>query len=163
FREDEQIFGVFSTMKAKKFDYKVYQQEDIEKLRIMARHNPNKDVVYYFTDQTPKDEWYRNIGREAVNIWQQAFKKANLKINIVLKEDKDVPLGDIRYNVLNIVREPIGGPLGFGPSLVDSETGEMVASTMNLGIEPILQRHYDVVRSYLGRTSGNFYDLRMND
>lgn len=160
FFDDWKKFGVFFAEKIRKTDFKIATQEDSEKEIRMARHNPNKDIVYYFTDQTPKDRWYRDMGREAINIWSQAFQKAGLKINIRLDESKDVPLGDIRYNVLHIVNKTIGGNLGFGPSLTDADTGLIVSSSMNLTMEDISERHYRIVRNYLGRKSGKFYNFK---
>lgn len=165
FREDNYVFGTFTTVKSKKLDYKVNLQEDAEKLILMARHNPEKDIVFYFTDQTVKDSdpeygWHRDIGRESINLWNQAFKAAGLKIQVRLDESKDVPLGDIRYNVLNIVRRAGAGLLGFGPSLIDSETGEIVSASMNVGMDNMMEQYYRVVRDYLGRKSGRYYNFR---
>lgn len=160
FKKDFQIFGTFSTQKNKKIDYSVARQADIEALQLMARHNPKKDIVYHFSTQTPKDNWHRNIGREAINIWQQAFKKAGLKIQILLDESKDVELGDIRYNILNIVPNDIGRVLGFGPSLVDSDTGEIISSTMNLLLGTMYNSNFNELRNYLFRKSGVAYDFK---
>lgn len=173
FKADNRIFGAFTTQKYKKIDYKISQNEDVEKLLIMARHNPNKDIVYYFTDRTPCEKlsetcktidpngkWYRDIGRESINLWAQAFAKAGLKITVRLDESKDVALGDIRYNVLNIVKRAGAGLLGFGPSLIDSETGEIVSSSMNTGVDNIIEQYYRVVRNYLGRKSGRTYNFK---
>jgi hypothetical protein len=163
FKDDNRIFGAFTTTKYKKLDYKVAQQADVEKLIIMARHNPSKDIVYYFTDRTPKDQWYRDIGRSSIDLWNQAFQKAGLKIKIRLDESKDVALGDIRYNVLNIVKRAGAGLLGFGPSLIDSETGEIVSASMNTGVDNIVEQYYRVVRNYLGRKSGRYYDFKEDE
>ncbi|MCC6137400.1 MAG: hypothetical protein IT287_02120, partial [Bdellovibrionaceae bacterium] len=163
FKSDNRLFGAFTTQKYKKLDYKISQNEDVEKLLIMARHNPNKDIVYHFTDRTPKEKWYRDIGRESINMWAQAFAKAGLKITIRLDESKDVALGDIRYNVLNIVKRAGAGLLGFGPSLIDSETGEIVSASMNTGVDNIVEQYYRVVRNYLGRKSGRTYNFKSDE
>lgn len=163
FKDDNRIYGTFVTQRYKKFDYKIARQSDIEDLLIMARHNPKKDIVYHFTTNTPKEKWFRDIGRASIDLWNQAFKKAGLKINIRLDESKDVALGDIRYNVLNIVNRAGEGLLGFGPSLIDSESGEIVSASMNTGVDNIIRQMYSVVRDYLGRKSGVFYNFRKDD
>lgn len=161
FVEDNRLFGTFTTVKNKKMDYKMNLKEDVEKNLLMARHNPHKDIVYYFTDQTPKDDWHRNIGREAVNIWNQGFARAGLGIHVVLNESKDIPLGDIRYNAMNIVKRAGAGLLGYGPSLIDSETGEIVSASMNMGMDNMLEQYYRAVRDYMGRKSGRYYNFRI--
>jgi hypothetical protein len=160
FLEDNYLLGTFTTKKSKKLDYKVNLKEDSEKLILMARHNPDKDIVYYFTDQTPKDDWHRNIGREAVNIWNQAFARIGSKQHVIINESKDVALGDIRYNALNIVKRAGAGLLGYGPSLIDSETGEIVSATMNMGMDNMMEQYYRIVRDYMGRKSGKYYDIK---
>ena len=163
FKDDNRIYGAFTTVKAKKPDYKVNLQEDIDALVLMARHNPNKDIVYYFTMGTPKDKWHRDIARESISLWQQAFKKAGLAINIRLDESKDVQLGDIRYNVINIVKRAGSGLLGFGPSLIDSDTGEIVSASMNSGTDGFLEQYFGIVRDYIGRKAGYYYNLKADE
>lgn len=163
FKDDNRVFGAFTTVKAKKLDYKVNLQEDVDALILMARHNPNKDIVYYFTTGTPKDNWHRDIARESISLWQQAFKKAGLSINIRLDESKDVQLGDIRYNVINIVKRAGSGLLGFGPSLIDSDTGEIVSASMNSGTDGFLEQYFGIVRDYIGRKAGYYYNLKADE
>lgn len=160
FKNDNRVFGAFTTVKAKKLDYKINLQDDVDKLILMARHNPNKDIVYHFTTGTPKDKWHRDIARESINLWQQAFKKAGLAINIRLDESKDVLLGDIRYNVINIVKRAGSGLLGFGPSLIDSDTGEIVSASMNSGTDGFIEQYFGLIRDYIGRESGYYYNFK---
>lgn len=163
FKDDNRIYGAFTTIKAKKLDYKVNLQEDVNALILMARHNPNKDILYHFTTGTPKDKWHRDIARESISLWQQAFKKAGLAINIRLDESKDVQLGDIRYNVINIVKRAGSGLLGFGPSLIDSDTGEIVSASMNSGTDGFLEQYFGIVRDYIGRKAGIYYNLKADE
>ncbi len=163
FKDDNRVYGAFTTVRAKKFDYKVALQEDVDALVLMARHNPNRDIVYYFTMGTPKDKWHRDIARESISLWQQAFKKAGLTINIRLDESKDVQLGDIRYNVINIVKRAGSGLLGFGPSLIDSDTGEIVSASMNSGTDGFLEQYFGILRDYIGRKAGYYYNLKADE
>jgi hypothetical protein len=186
YRDDNMVFGTFATRKYKKNDYEFARLSDVENLLLMARHNPNKDIVYHFTKQTPcqdprptycvnhdpnnpnrdfdpEGKWIRDIGRESISLWNQAFKKAGLKIQVRLNEEKDVELGDIRYNVLNIVNRAGQGLLGFGPSLIDTETGEIVSASMNTGIENILNQNFFAIRDYVNRASGYHYNFKQDN
>jgi hypothetical protein len=160
FIEDNYLLGTFTTIKAKKDDFKLNLKEDQDKLILMSRHNPDKDIVYFFTDQTPKDDWHRNIGREAVNIWNQAFQRIGAKISIRMDESKDIPLGDIRYNAMNIVKRAGAGLLGYGPSLIDSESGEIVSASMNMGMDNMMDQYFRIVRDFIGRESGRYYNFK---
>src|SRR5690606_19067917 len=134
FLEDMRKFGYFATEKDQIVDHRTNRRDDKEELKSISRFNPKKDIVYYFSDITPggkndpdrdKNAWNRDVGREAINLWQQAYKKAGIPINIRLNEEKDVALGDIRYNIINLVGENVDSIIGYGPSLSDPWTGEV--------------------------------------
>lgn len=157
---DFEKFGAFDVVKAQKFDFRVARKEDLDKNFLMARHNPKKDIVYRFSTLTPKDDYYRDIGREVMQLWQQAFEKAGLDIKIILDESEDAELGDIRYNVLNIPDANQVGLLGFGPSLIDTDTGEIISATTNTYVGTIIESQYAMIRNYLGRKSGVFFNFK---
>ena len=60
-------------------------------------------------------------------------------------------LGDVRYNMLNWINEPQpSGPLGYGPSAVDKETGQIHSGTANLygaSIDTYARNAADIVRA----------------
>ena len=43
---------------------------------LVNRHNTNKPIVYHFSKMTPREEFIRNIGREAISLWNQVFSKS---------------------------------------------------------------------------------------
>lgn len=160
FRSDEKIFGFYGSKRAQKHDYRVYTLEDTDKNNFITRHNPNKDIVYHFSKQTPKDDWYRNIGRETINLWQQAFKKAGLKINIRVDESFDVDLGDIRYNIINITPKPSKSLAGFGPFTVDTKTGEIISANLNVYVDNMINGMHRQFRKYVEVRAGIRLDLK---
>jgi hypothetical protein len=71
--------------------------------------------------------------------------------------DSSVPVfvwqqvGDVRFSILNWINEPQpSGPLGYGPSAVDKETGEIVAGSANMygaSIDTYARSAADIVRA----------------
>ena len=60
-------------------------------------------------------------------------------------------IGDVRFSMLNWINEPQpAGPLGYGPSSVDKETGEIYAGSANLygaSIDTYARAAADIVRA----------------
>lgn len=114
-----------------------------------------KPIVYYLSDSYPKDLMESARGMEAS--WDRAFRRAVAVPRGVEMADvpqmfyvcenpvpagapaacgpqgRHVRLGDIRYHMLNWVDQPqMSGPLGYGPSGVDPETGEIIHAVANI-------------------------------
>lgn len=161
-RKDFLHFGFFDMMKAQKMDYRTARREDIDSRLYLARFNPKEDIVYHFSKVTPKDKWVRDIGREAINLWQQAFAMAGVDITVKLDESFDVDVGDIRYNILNITSNDGGNKGGFGPSLIDTQNGEIVSAVSNVYQSSFINGAYARLRSYISRKAGIIYDMKDN-
>ena len=109
-------------------------------------------VVYYVNQEMPEDlgEWNKSIERH----WDRAFRRSVAaakgedidtvdQVFVVChnpvrsddhtacgEEGKIVRVGDVRYNHIYWVVQPqISGPLGYGPSGTDPETGEIISGT----------------------------------
>lgn len=165
---DHRKFGFFASEKDQIRDHRINRHEDYEALMSISRFNPKKDIIYYFSDITPggpndpdreQNAWVRDVGREAINLWQQAFKKAGLDINIILDESKDVALGDIRYNVINLVGENVGSIIGYGPSLTEPWTGEVISATANTFLAGIREGVVGNIRQYIAQETKRYYDF----
>lgn len=139
------------------------RSEDYQKRFPVARFNVKEPVRYYFSHLTPKEELVRNLGRESVNIWNQVFKKAEVPCPeegcFILDETKDVPLGDIRYNVFNFInpKEPIFLQFdfgGFGPIMLNHETGEIISATTSLQTQDVYGGLVRTIYSYIQRETG---------
>ena len=116
-------------------------KEDIEENILLKRIHPdsNGQIPLYFSNITPKDEKFRNIGREAVSLWNQALKKAGLSIELTINEEKDVNIGDNRYHILNIPRERDQAYIGVAQTYIDHTTGEVLSTTSNTIISDIVE------------------------
>ena len=67
--------------------------------------------------------------------WNPAFEKAGFKNAIEVKiqpDDADWDAGDIRYNVLRWTSSPNPPFGGYGPSMVNPRTGEIIAADIML-------------------------------
>ncbi len=85
--------------------------------------------------------------RDAVLAWNIAFEKAGFSNAIVVKvqpDDADWDAGDMRYNVLRWTSSP--SPLfgGYGPSMANPRTGQI------LGADVMLE--YAYIAKHLRRT-----------
>jgi hypothetical protein len=188
YKEDREIFGYFPTVRTRfRRAAEDYREEDFEKNILIQRLNPKKDVVFYFSDLTPKDNNgkcrpnaddnlgnlldskgdinYREIGRRAVKYWDQAFAAAGAPNGVVLNEVDskgvcfDAPLGDLQYNSINMLDTiQATNLLGVGPSLVDPYSGEVINTTMNVHISPFRSIVSAEIREFMSSRLGLFKD-----
>ena len=155
-------FGVFRTSKRFPVLDRLIQTEEYQESFLSNRFDINKPIVYRFSSISSKNKLVRNLGREAINIWQQVFDKAGVSCPdgkcITLDESKDVELGDTRYNVLNIVwtkNTPTHGRLaGYGPSIADFETGEIISATANSYLDVYYLNTMRSIYNYLQAKTG---------
>ena len=150
-----------------------HTQADNDRFLRTTRFNPKSRVIrWYFSRQTPhtKDKpelaWIRELGRKAVFLINQAFQEANKcpseedknkkcsshSIKIVLDETEDREVGDLRYNILNLMfteGRQTSGLLGLGPNVADPTTGEVISATANVWVNHTLSIYIPLVRRYI--------------
>ena len=111
---------------------------------------PVKPITWWIENSTPI-EWRETI-KEAVLQWNHAFEKAGFKNAIEVKiqpDDADWDAGDIRYNVLRWTSSPNPPFGGYGPSMVNPRTGEIIAA--------------DIMLEFVFFTNRVFYDKLYSD
>ncbi|MDP2560712.1 zinc-dependent metalloprotease [Psychrobium sp. 1_MG-2023] len=94
---------------------------------------PVEPIVWWIENTTPH-EWRKTI-EEATLSWNIAFEKAGFKNAIQVKtqpDDATWDAGDINYNVLRWTASPRPRFGGYGPSLANPLTGEMIGSDIML-------------------------------
>ena len=156
---EEDSAGFFPVFAEKRRYYKLatdHTQADNDRFFRITRFDPKKgEIRWYFSKQSSKENWVRDIGRQAVALLNRAFQIAaegsKNKIKIVLDESEDKGVGDIRYNVLNlIVSEAAGGGLfGLGPNVANPITGEAISATANVWVSNIVASYIDILRLYI--------------
>jgi hypothetical protein len=122
---------------------------------IAVENRRPKPIVYYLSDNFPEE--LKSSAKQMEGDWDQAFRRAvavprGLQLDQVPQmfylcenpvpreapaacgeEGRHVRLGDLRYNMFNWVDQPqLAGPLGYGPSSSDPETGEIVQAVANM-------------------------------
>ena len=111
---------------------------------------PVKPITWWIENSTPI-EWRETI-KEAVLQWNPAFERAGFKNAIEVKiqpDDADWDAGDIRYNVLRWTSSPSPPFGGYGPSMVNPRTGEIIAA--------------DIMLEFVFFTNRVFYDKLYSD
>ncbi|PCJ49810.1 MAG: hypothetical protein COA74_04605 [Gammaproteobacteria bacterium] len=94
---------------------------------------PVTPIVWWIENTTPV-EWRDTIAKATLQ-WNLAFEKAGFKNAVVVKvqpDDADWDAGDIRYNVLRWTASPRAPFGGYGPSLANPLTGEIIAADIML-------------------------------
>ncbi|NVJ60153.1 MAG: zinc-dependent metalloprotease [Gammaproteobacteria bacterium] len=94
---------------------------------------PVEPIVWWIENTTP-EEW-RDIIKEAGESWNLAFEKAGFKNALQVKvqpDDAEWDAGDIRYNVLRWTASPRPPFGGYGPSLPNPLTGQIIAADIML-------------------------------
>lgn len=144
FKEDSKYFGLFKTQKFKLIDINSYGEGDSEKDVLINRFHPKKNIVFRFSNHTPKlargekDVYglnmdYRKIGANAVAYWNRVFELVGAQARVVLDDQADNELGDFEYNTINIITNLADdGSGGVGPTIADPITGEIINGTVNV-------------------------------
>ncbi len=156
FQDDNNYFGFFTTAKMFVPSLEgILNQDDIDKNFLIARHNIKRGKIEYrFTHNSP--EKYRPVAIKALKAWESAFKQAGMDVKFEIKADApDVNLGDLRYNIINLIDEN-GGRflLGYGPSIIDTQTGEIVSATANIRVSAIREIEAMMVNNYVREKVG---------
>lgn len=142
FQTDFEKFGYFSGEQYKINTSLDYRKSDFEGNKFINRFNTNKKTIdFYFTDGS--DPLLVKEAIKACDAWTLGFKNAGLNdIKIICHEFPKVALGDIRFNQINLINSINGsGLFGYGPSVTDPKTGEIISATTNM--------HMTSIRDYL--------------
>lgn len=114
---------------------------------------PVKPITYWIENTTPHE--YRDTIRKAALSWNPVFEAAGIKNAIEIKvqpDDATWDAGDMRYNVIQWVASPNPLYSGYGPSVINPRTGEIVAA--NIVIEHNHVRRNKMLNGIFNR-SGN--------
>jgi hypothetical protein len=98
-----------------------------------AISEPLQPIVFWLENTTPYE--YREVIREAVLTWNQAFESAGFRNAIVVEiqpDDADWDAADIRYNVLRWTASDESPWGGYGPRFSDPRTGQIVGADIML-------------------------------
>ena len=105
----------------------------VKKEPLAAISEPIEPIVWWIENTTPL-EW-RNTIKEGVLAWNSSFEKAGFKNALQVKvqpDDATWDAADINYNVLRWTSSPKPRFGGYGPSLANPLTGQMLGSDIML-------------------------------
>ncbi|UYL09843.1 zinc-dependent metalloprotease [Bdellovibrio sp. SKB1291214] len=127
--KDQNTFGFF-TSENRKYDVDFNRSLKNQK-EWMNRWNPErKEIVYFLSDNFDKPQ-YKSI-KEATQVAfdrvNEGLKAAGLETRLVLKDPAHKQVGDTRNSMIVMVEDPVaGGPLGYGPTVANPRTGEIIS------------------------------------
>ena len=137
-----------------------YSEADHDRFLRTTRFNPQaKEIKWYFSKQTPdnpENQWVRKLGHLAIELLNSALREAGKdsdhKFKVVLDTNEKKEVGDIRFNILNLIvseGKSDAGLLGLGPNVANPITGEVVSATANVWVSNLLSQYITVVRQYI--------------
>ena len=171
FKEDhEKHFGILPATTSQRMpdmldnDQSKYQHWKQFQFNINGK---SQEIKWYFSKSSTPDKFYRDIAREAVGIYNQAFQyisKEKIKVTLVEGQDKD--LGDIRYNLINLIdrqASPFGGLFGVAPSFSNPDTGQTIGSVANVAIHTTVDQFDLKVKNYIQYEIFRFHKHKPTD
>lgn len=106
-----------------------------------AVSEPVEPITWWIENTTPHE--YRDIVKQGVEAWNEAFEKAGFKNAVVCKvqpDDADWDAGDIRYNVIRWTSSPRPPFGGYGPSFVNPRTGQILGADIMIEFVSVTNR-----------------------
>lgn len=163
----EEHFGFFTTNKAfipgpQHVRLRDYQTNTfINRFYPENSEEPGKIIFRYSHNSLRAPELFKEAAREAIEQWNKVFQLTGYSVE--LKEDFTTDIGDIRYNTINLIYEEKGtmGLLGYGPSVADTKSGEIISATTNLYVAPFQQIAINQLRSLLYKEIGMIKDEKI--
>ena len=135
-RVADQRVGYFSQRVTDLSTYDNYPQRDlINKWRLIKKDpeaelsEPVNPIVFWVEKSTPEE--IKPMVVKGIEAWNFAFERAGFKNAIVAKiqpDDADWDAGDILYNVVRWSSSPRPAFSGYGPSIANPRTGELIAA-----------------------------------
>ena len=132
----DQRIGYFSEKVTDLSTYDNYPARDLMNRWRLVKKNPDaelsepvKPVVFWVENSTPKE--IRPFVVKGIEGWNEAFEEAGFKNAIVAKiqpDDADWDAGDVQYNVVRWASTPSPRYSGYGPSIANPRTGEIIAA-----------------------------------
>ena len=135
-RVADQRIGYFSTKITDLSTYDYFKGKDlINRWRLIKKDpsaelsEPINPIVFWVENSTPEE--IKPFVVEAIELWNIAFEKAGFKNAVVAKiqpDDAEWDAGDVQYNVIRWASTPSPRYSGYGPSVANPRTGEMIAA-----------------------------------
>ncbi|ENM5888443.1 zinc-dependent metalloprotease [Vibrio mimicus] len=131
---DEDTFGFFANEVGRPDPSYVDGQFD-QTFQYLHRFNPKQSYIDYHLsdsfDQNAETLFFKQVTKDVIALINPQLVKVGVP-QIRLHEPSGKQSGDLRYNVINLIDEPLdNGLAGYGPSAVNPLTGEIVHAHVN--------------------------------
>jgi hypothetical protein len=160
FREDQNLFGYFSTHEESLRSFDRQNEDQAEKLTYINRFNPTrKEIEFRLNNDAPA--WMDELLLKAGAAWNATFHAAGSNIHIRVSDNQGKALrgsaGDLRYSLVNMFGDVDGGGPwgGVGPVLADPQTGEIIMATANINITDRVEAMYRTLSNYILSVRGD--------
>lgn len=151
---DHDQFGFFETQTDRLEDnYDPSRKIRKHTVNRWAPNRKNGELVYHLSKNfnKPENKILKDATFEAVEIMNKGLSNANSPFKISLREqnenEKEVSPGDLRFNTIVLIEDPLAnGLLGYGPSVKNPYTGEIVQAHTNMYggvLKSIVRRVYE--------------------
>lgn len=166
FSDDFRYFGYFATFKKALNTFDQYRKENYEINRFINRFHPEdytnkagqkrRRIRFVMTEESVTDPILIQTVKDSLQAWDFTFKHVGLTdVDVYLDESQRVSLGDIRFNAINMVQTLTSTSLfGYGPSIADPDTGQIISATTNLHVTSIRDYLISNLRNYLRHKRG---------
>ena len=129
-QHDSNVFGFFDQTN-KTLDVDLRPTLNSESM-LMSHWNPNRSIIeYHLSDEfaKPENKAIKDATYKAFESLNDGLAKSGAKFRMKLNEPSGKQPGDIRYSMIVMVEDPIAsGLLGYGPSVKNPRTGEIVSA-----------------------------------
>ena len=135
-RVADQRVGYFSQRVTDMSTYDNYPQRDlINKWRLIKKDpsaklsEPIEPIVFWVDKATPEE--IKPMIVKGIEAWNIAYERAGFKNAVVAKiqpDDAEWDAGDVQYNVVRWSSSPRPAFSGYGPSIGNPRTGELIAA-----------------------------------
>ena len=132
----DQRIGYFSEKVTDLSSYDTYPARDLMNRWRLVKQDPEAElsepvepIVYWVENSTPLE--IRPFVVKGIEGWNAAFEQAGFKNAVVAKiqpDDAEWDAGDVEYNVVRWASTPNPQFSGYGPSIANPRTGEIIAA-----------------------------------
>ena len=158
-RVADQRVGYFSQKVTDLSTYDTYPARDLMNRWRLVKKNPDAElsepvepIVFWVENSTPEE--IRPFVVKGIEGWNAAFEEAGFKNAVVAKiqpDDAEWDAGDVQYNVVRWASTPSPRYAGYGPSIANPRTGEIIAAD-------IVQEFNAIKRGYTYRKLWGYSD-----
>ena len=127
-------FGFFTNQKNRLTDD--FDSQRSETRYFLNRFNPEKGEIVFKLSKSfdkPENDYLKEATYKVMENINRSLQMANAKFSIRLEAPSDFFPGDLRNNSIVLIDDPLAnGLLGYGPSVVNPRTGEIVQAHTNM-------------------------------